>query len=137
MPFLEIGWGYLLRFEGPPVAQCAMWTKHEFDMHIHVRFWGKRWSDLLKPSRCRRAVLRLPALRYTGKISYGMYLFHFPLFLLIQRLVPALGISRSTVSNLAIGLLQITAATLAASIPWRFFESPILSYKKKFQSVAA
>src|SRR4030088_671631 len=77
-------------------------------------------------------------LRYIGRISYGIYLLHYPLFLLWARLIGSLGFYQ--VHKLAGNLVgfagQIALATIAASISWRFFEEPILRLKELFPSAS-
>src|SRR5467141_4649662 len=77
-------------------------------------------------------------LRYIGRISYGIYLLHYPLFILWARLIGSLGFYQ--VHKLAGNLVgfagQIALATIAASISWRFFEEPILRLKELFPSAS-
>ena len=67
-------------------------------------------------------------LRYVGRISYGIYIFHLPIaFLLgqskwIDRLPHIIPHS----------LVLLTATLLAASFSWHFFESPINGLKRLF-----
>ena len=77
-------------------------------------------------------------LRYIGRISYGIYLLHYPLFILWARFVGSLSFYRT--HELAVNLAgfagQIALAVIAASISWRFFEEPILRLKQLFPSAS-
>lgn len=75
-------------------------------------------------------------LRYIGKISYGIYLLHYPIFILWARLIDSFGFRQShqVAGNLLAFAGQILLATAAASISWRFFEEPILRLKELFPS---
>jgi len=75
-------------------------------------------------------------LRYIGKISYGIYLLHYPIFLLWARFIGSQGFCQphSVARNLLAFAGQILLATTAASISWRFFEQPILRLKERFPS---
>jgi peptidoglycan/LPS O-acetylase OafA/YrhL len=77
-------------------------------------------------------------LRYIGRISYGIYLLHYPLFILWARFVDTLGFYRAhkMAGNLLAFVGQIALATIAASISWRFFEEPILRLKELFPSAS-
>lgn len=75
-------------------------------------------------------------LRYIGKISYGIYLLHYPLFLLwahliaSQKFLPA----NAVVRNLLAFSGQMLLAILAASISWHLLEKPVLGLKERFPS---
>lgn len=75
-------------------------------------------------------------LRYVGKISYGIYLLHVPIFLLWLRLIGSQNFlpSHEMVRNLLGFAGQFLSAVIAASISWRFFEGPILHLKERFPS---
>jgi peptidoglycan/LPS O-acetylase OafA/YrhL len=77
-------------------------------------------------------------LRYIGRISYGIYLLHYPLFILWARFIGSLGFyqTHKLAGNLAGFAGQIALATIAASISWRFFEEPILRLKELFPSAS-
>jgi peptidoglycan/LPS O-acetylase OafA/YrhL len=75
-------------------------------------------------------------LRYVGRISYGIYLLHYPLFNLWARFIgcPGLDQSNQVGRNLLAFAGQILLAMIAASISWSFFEEPILRLKELFPS---
>ncbi len=75
-------------------------------------------------------------LRYVGRISYGLYLLHMPIFLLISDFANRHGlVSSSSVSrNALIGASQFFVAAIIASISWRYLETPILKLKSFFPS---
>lgn len=74
-------------------------------------------------------------LRYTGKISYGIYLLHYPIFILWARFLGSRGLRQTEViHNLWAFAGQMFLAILAASISWHFFERPILQLKERFPS---
>lgn len=83
------------------------------------------------------AFFSAPALRWLGKYSYGIYVYHHALkpvwihFIWERWLVPLLGTGWSAT-------LAYTAAATAASlalawVSWKCFESPILSLKERFK----
>ena len=72
-------------------------------------------------SRWLPRVLRNRGLRYMGRISYCLYLIHYPLRqFMIAHFGRALGI-----------LLGLTASLLLASLSWKYFEGPIARWKEK------
>ena len=72
-------------------------------------------------SRWLPRALRNRGLRYMGKISYCLYLIHYPLRqFMIAHFGRALGI-----------LLGLVASLLLASLSWKFFEGPIAGWKEK------
>ena len=76
-----------------------------------------------------------PFLRYTGRISYGLYLIHYGVFILFQ----SHHLQHACFGGADPARIQIFAALLAvlvsygiAAFSWRFFESPILSLKSRW-----
>ena len=79
-------------------------------------------------------LLSLGILRYFGRISYGLYIIHWPLYVLWR---PALsewvtGRFPQVYSPFIVSLLATFAAIALAWISFRFFESHFLRLKKKF-----
>jgi peptidoglycan/LPS O-acetylase OafA/YrhL len=72
-------------------------------------------------------------LRYVGKISYGLYLLHVPVFDIIREFAHPQGMLQS----MAVFVFAISAAIAAASLSWFFLESPILRWKRYFESECA
>ncbi|PYT96568.1 MAG: acyltransferase [Acidobacteria bacterium] len=74
-------------------------------------------------------------LRYIGKISYGIYLLHYPIFVLWARFLRTETFCQTDVArNLLAFAGQMALAIVVASISWRLFEQPILRLKERFPS---
>jgi peptidoglycan/LPS O-acetylase OafA/YrhL len=75
-------------------------------------------------------------LRYIGKISYGLYLWHLPIFILWSRFLGSLSLlgPYPMARNLLAFASQLLLAVVVACISWRFFEEPILRLKNMFPS---
>jgi peptidoglycan/LPS O-acetylase OafA/YrhL len=77
-------------------------------------------------------------LTYLGRISYGLYVFHWMIVTATSH-VGRLLISRHLLSPpLTEGLMTIAAFLLTvglASLSYRFFEAPILRFKKRFEVI--
>jgi peptidoglycan/LPS O-acetylase OafA/YrhL len=67
----------------------------------------------------------IPALRWLGSISYGLYVFHPVCFQLIEHFV-------ATKNLLLTAVLCFSSTVAVAFLSYRFFESPILSLKRYF-----
>ena len=111
--------------ESPGLASSPCWSGTPASTR---RFsTGAGWSCCRPPRRCGRCrrVARqqdrrgagLPALRWVGVRSYGIYLWHFPIIALTA---PADGRE-----SLARGTLQVAASIGAAALSWRFIEDPV------------
>ncbi|WP_354567256.1 acyltransferase family protein [Glaciihabitans sp. UYNi722] len=68
-------------------------------------------------------VLDLAPLRWIGERSYGLYLWHWPVFILILAALP--GWQRTSLSGWALGGAALVITVLAAALSYRFVEQPI------------
>ncbi len=94
----------------------------------------------IDPSSAKRRVvrfLRTPFMRFLGKYSYAMYIFHFPLAWFLEN--AGLGVNRyptvagSHIPGVVIfSLLTAGLTAIAALISWNLFEKHFLRLKKHF-----
>jgi peptidoglycan/LPS O-acetylase OafA/YrhL len=77
-----------------------------------------------------RPILTSAPLKRIGSISYGMYLYHVVALFFIQKLLSALNVT----SSLALFLFCATATIAIAELSSRYFEQPILMFKRYFYS---
>jgi len=75
------------------------------------------------------AVLDWSPLRYLGKISYGVYLYHYFMPRVIESLIKFLGFAQP--GNLSAALLAFLLTLLAAALSWHLVEKPISVLKEK------
>ncbi len=68
-------------------------------------------------------------LRWIGRRSYGIYLYHFPIFIALE----VLRREHSAVNYLLVTVLRFAMTIFAAEVSYRFIELPILRYKKRYQ----
>jgi peptidoglycan/LPS O-acetylase OafA/YrhL len=83
---------------------------------------------------------QLRLVRYTGKISYGLYLLHVPVFDTFRepRFKSKLTWFHSPLANdLILFFSMVAAVYLIASASWYLLEAPILSLKARFSTSAA
>ena len=73
------------------------------------------------------APLRFAPLVHLGQISYGLYLYHFPIYWLIDGQVPPKD------QTLAHAILKLGASLAAATLSWILIERPILRLKDRFR----
>ncbi|MGE0882716.1 MAG: acyltransferase family protein [Blastocatellales bacterium] len=81
---------------------------------------------LLWPPKQVLTVLRFPALRWFGQISYGLYLWHWPIFVIFN---PKRGI-QSAPYRLAAAALAIALSALS----YYLIEKPALKLKRRFEA---
>jgi peptidoglycan/LPS O-acetylase OafA/YrhL len=65
---------------------------------------------------------------YLGKISYGVYVYHVFIIVLVSPLIEPYGLSETHYAALRIMLLFILTLTVS-SLSWHFFERPFLAWK--------
>jgi peptidoglycan/LPS O-acetylase OafA/YrhL len=80
----------------------------------------------------------LRPLVYLGKISFGLYVFHWAMLHIsiraLKRLLRTHQVASTTTNALEVALAFVLTVLLA-SFSYRFFESPILRYKKRFEFI--
>ncbi|MGV8885880.1 MAG: acyltransferase family protein [Microbacteriaceae bacterium] len=68
-------------------------------------------------------LLDLPPLRWIGERSYGLYLWHWPVFVLVVSALPQW--ERFGLSGWALGAIALAITVVAAAFSYRFVETPI------------
>jgi peptidoglycan/LPS O-acetylase OafA/YrhL len=77
--------------------------------------------------------LHHPILQYLGKISYGLYVYHFPIIFFLMLLRPKYKqIFPANLEFLFLFLSALALTILAASLSYRFLEKPINDLKDKW-----
>ncbi len=92
----------------------------------------------LQPVGTARGLLATPAVVYLGRISYGLYVFHLLVVLLVFQL-PETFLYRYGFLGAAATVLGVSlSATIAlAAVSYHFLERPFLSWKERFARVAS
>lgn len=121
----------------PPTVLAIVLTEWTFGEKTWFLYAGLAiaFAALLCLSINAEPLKKLGFVRYTGKISYGLYLLHVPVFDTFRdpRISRRLAHFHSPVLNdILLLICMIVAVYLAASISWFFFESPILKLKNRF-----
>jgi len=137
---------YQLLFVGTAGTLLARIVLHRNSSVVGYTFLGLLYTGLiglLLVSDIRSSLLGRSFsarwLRYMGRISYGIYLLHYPLFILWARFINSGNLfpTNPVARNLLAFGGQILIATVAGSISWYFFEEPILRLKERFPSGSA
>lgn len=111
-------------------AMVAMWSQveqssdalHPWLLLLHAGLTSAVIVAVLAPTRVER-VLALPPLTALGRISYGVYVYHWPIFLWLSP--ERTGLGDGAVEDVALFALRL-AATFAVAVPsHRFVEQPI------------
>jgi peptidoglycan/LPS O-acetylase OafA/YrhL/VanZ family protein len=78
-------------------------------------------------SKVTSNLLEFKFLKWLGVVSYGIYIFHYPLQKALKIILEKFGVSVSE-QWLLFGLLSLGATIILASLSYRFIEQPIISY---------
>lgn len=76
-------------------------------------------------------------LRFFGKISYGLYVYHWPVYILlfdysVYRITER-GLASDQMAQFISGLIVTAVAILISTISYRYFERPLLKLKERFK----
>ena len=82
---------------------------------------------LVPSSKVTSKLLEYKFLKWLGVISYGIYIFHYPLQKALKIVLEKFGVGVSE-QWLLFGLLSLGATILLASFSYRFIEQPIIRY---------
>jgi peptidoglycan/LPS O-acetylase OafA/YrhL len=111
----------------------ALWAKYVQHALIEM-LWALAFAALVsKAAEGFRgsigAVFTFTPLRYVGRISYGLYLYHMPTILLVTAALEQIGLSTDGPIRLAVGG---SISLMIAALSWHFFEEPINRLKHLF-----
>lgn len=73
--------------------------------------------------------LRNPILSYMGQISYGLYLYHIPILILVPYIIKGSGVG---VGNPAL-ILGLALTFVVSMLSWNFLERPILKLRERLE----
>lgn len=97
-------------------------------------FWGGLLGVAVFGKTLLSPLLRVAFFRRIGKISYGIYMYHFPVYVACDNLLPALVSHYSAVpEKVALGAAKLCITYLLASLSWSLVESPLLALKRHFR----
>jgi len=106
------------------------------DTLLALGFAGMLLAAILpetRPSLYRRTLSSAPV-KFLGTISYGLYMMHILVFVVIGTFEHWVRPYGTTVSNLAIVTARLLLSVGAATLLWNGFEKPILRLKSRFES---
>jgi peptidoglycan/LPS O-acetylase OafA/YrhL len=89
----------------------------------------------LRPGSRAKQLFRNPILRFFGKYSYGLYVFHYPIHCLLTKPIRVFIDAHfhwKVFGVIAGAIVVFIASTLVALLSYHFFESPFLKLKKYF-----
>jgi peptidoglycan/LPS O-acetylase OafA/YrhL len=76
-------------------------------------------------------VLEIPVVNSLGKISYGIYLYHYPLLYLLLRLFNRWGLPEGPAYTVLLQTTTVAGTLILAALSHRFLEQPFLNIKKR------
>ena len=124
--------GFVLCFWGQWVDLSSRSVQFGFTS-LAVGFAGLLLFLLFGEASLLGKALSLGPVRYIGRISYGIYLLHYGLISVLDRLLHyrfMAGVSRSW---MLVILMRLALTLGVAALSYRFFESPILRLKDRLR----
>lgn len=94
---------------------------------VTMGIWRKGWSGILE----------LTALRYIGQMSFGLYVYHFPILYIVTRAKSRFGLDALYGNAFGVTLVSIAyvgICLVVAALSWHLFERRILGWKDRLTS---
>ena len=112
------------------------WATHVSNLPmptLTALFWGGLLAFVVLGDNLLSSLFRLGFLRQIGKISYGIYIYHFPVYVLVDSyLSPHFPQDGSLLGQVLPPLTKVLVTFLVALASWLLVESPLLRLKKRF-----
>lgn len=89
------------------------------------------------PLNFANTILEFPLLRWFGRLSYGLYLWHYPVYLFYDSLFGPFPIRSYTLRICSTFVVKFLLAVAVSSLSFYFVEQPALRLKKRFSAVRA
>lgn len=108
-----------------PVSYQFLWA------YSLLNIWFMYLVYIIAFENAFTAMLELPILRYLGKISYGLYVYHFPVIWFVEQWQSDFGFL-SNLGKPGVLLVSFAVTILLASLSYYLLESPFLKLKDRF-----
>jgi peptidoglycan/LPS O-acetylase OafA/YrhL len=106
--------------------------EHIYNVYVAV---GVIWVSIFQHSILDYFLLETKVLKYLGRISFGIYVFHLIGIRLSNKLLETLQIDlKSSTFHLLLPLFATIIATIFAALSYEYFESYFLKMKHKFEA---
>lgn len=113
---------YLVIFDVPVNTYNIVWASLTYIVLI-MNIATNQYS-LLK--------LNFPPIEKLGEISYGLYLYHFPVLYLIYFMTHNVGFKSIWTSPFLLLIITVVSTWAVAALSYRWFEAPFLNLKRRF-----
>lgn len=117
------GWGDMINPSWPSTVALSLRM-----LAINLLFCSVIGLIVLNHGHKILAPLRNARLAMLGQLSYGIYLYHYFLFEIIQQYADRFELA----NGLTLDLFKLTVSFLVALASWRWIEQPLLSLKGRF-----
>ncbi|HEX2922662.1 MAG TPA: acyltransferase [Chloroflexota bacterium] len=97
-------------------------------------FWASIISIVALGNSRLSPLLRLRPVRQIGKVSYGLYIYHFPVYVLVDLILPnLLGSGNQQLIDAATPATKVGVTLVLALLSWHLLEEPTLRLKSHFR----
>ena len=107
-----------------------------YPLSLDLLFAAAIAASVLLPAHGWRAFLRRPKLRWIGRISYGGYVFHWPVMVLVGKVWVVKSHLGFFTNQIAWWIATLAITLVVAHVSFTLFESRFLALKDRFRATA-
>lgn len=115
-----------------PVTMISSKPMNLFIYTIMALFFCSLMSLVIHTDTVFSRLLRIDIFKQIGKISYGLYLYHLPVYMYVNILAKNMTIWGGEIDTIVIGMVKLIITYIISLLSWHLVETKFIKAKDKF-----